>query len=207
MPFNANKAGEHGKAPTDAAARGDRRGAAIPRATGSTLTESDAPRPRPARQADARASIRGNLPLDRVRVDSAGRALTTNQGVPVADNQNSLKAGLRGPALLEDFILREKITHFDHERIPGAHRPRARLGGARLLRVLRAADATSRAPRSSPRPASARRCSCASRPSSASAARPTRRATCAASRSSSTPTRATGTSSATTSRCSSSRTR
>ena len=44
--------------------------------------------------------------------------LTTNQGVPVGDNQNSLKAGLRGPALLEDFILREKITHFDHERIP-----------------------------------------------------------------------------------------
>jgi catalase len=44
--------------------------------------------------------------------------LTTNQGVPVAQNQDSLKAGLRGPALLEDFILREKITHFDHERIP-----------------------------------------------------------------------------------------
>ena len=60
----------------------------------------------------------GNGPLDRVRVDSAARALTTNQGVPVADNQNSLKAGLRGPSLLEDFILREKITHFDHERIP-----------------------------------------------------------------------------------------
>ncbi|MBP0556441.1 catalase, partial [Mycobacterium tuberculosis] len=36
----------------------------------------------------------------------------------IADNQNSLKAGRRGPALLEDFILREKITHFDHERIP-----------------------------------------------------------------------------------------
>ena len=45
-------------------------------------------------------------------------ALTTNQGIPIADNQNSLKAGLRGPTLLEDFILREKITHFDHERIP-----------------------------------------------------------------------------------------
>jgi catalase len=44
--------------------------------------------------------------------------LTTNQGVPVSDNQNSLKAGSRGPTLLEDFILREKITHFDHERIP-----------------------------------------------------------------------------------------
>ncbi|QSI31054.1 catalase [Variovorax sp. RKNM96] len=56
--------------------------------------------------------------LDRVRVDSSGQTLTTNQGVPVADNQHSLKAGARGPALLEDFILREKITHFDHERIP-----------------------------------------------------------------------------------------
>ena len=48
----------------------------------------------------------------------AGPILTTNQGVAIADNQNSLKAGLRGPVLLEDFILREKITHFDHERIP-----------------------------------------------------------------------------------------
>jgi catalase len=56
--------------------------------------------------------------LGRVRVDSTGQALTTNQGVQVGDNQSSLKAGLRGPTLLEDFILREKITHFDHERIP-----------------------------------------------------------------------------------------
>src|SRR3984885_2784109 len=45
-------------------------------------------------------------------------ALTTNQGLPISDNQNSLKGGGRGPTLLEDFILREKITHFDHERIP-----------------------------------------------------------------------------------------
>ena len=45
-------------------------------------------------------------------------ALTTNQGVAIANNQNSLKANSRGPTLLEDFILREKITHFDHERIP-----------------------------------------------------------------------------------------
>ncbi len=44
--------------------------------------------------------------------------LTTNQGIPVSDNQNSLRAHDRGPTLLEDFILREKITHFDHERIP-----------------------------------------------------------------------------------------
>ena len=45
-------------------------------------------------------------------------ALTTNQGIPISDNQNSLKANLHGPTLLEDFVLREKITHFDHERIP-----------------------------------------------------------------------------------------
>ena len=47
-----------------------------------------------------------------------GSTLTTNQGLPISDNQNSLRAGGRGPTLLEDFILREKITHFDHERIP-----------------------------------------------------------------------------------------
>ncbi|GAA0191077.1 catalase [Brevundimonas nasdae] len=43
---------------------------------------------------------------------------TTNHGAPISDNQNSLKAGTRGSTLLEDFILREKIQHFDHERIP-----------------------------------------------------------------------------------------
>ena len=44
--------------------------------------------------------------------------LTTNQGVALSDNQNSLRANPSGPTLGEDFILREKITHFDHERIP-----------------------------------------------------------------------------------------
>ncbi|HEX3344437.1 MAG TPA: catalase, partial [Polyangiaceae bacterium] len=44
--------------------------------------------------------------------------LTTNQGTPITDDQNSLRIGARGPTLLEDFVLREKITHFDHERIP-----------------------------------------------------------------------------------------
>ncbi len=44
--------------------------------------------------------------------------LTTNQGIKVSDNQNQLKSGERGPVLLEDFVLREKIFHFDHERIP-----------------------------------------------------------------------------------------
>ncbi|QEW07517.1 catalase [Nitrincola iocasae] len=53
-----------------------------------------------------------------ISADANATTLTTNQGVRIEDNQNSLKAGLRGPSLLEDFILREKITHFDHERIP-----------------------------------------------------------------------------------------
>ncbi|MFJ2482555.1 catalase HPII [Pseudomonas sp. NPDC087598] len=56
--------------------------------------------------------------LEKFRSDATGQALRTNQGVKVADNQNTLKAGPRGPSLLEDFIMREKITHFDHERIP-----------------------------------------------------------------------------------------
>ena len=47
-----------------------------------------------------------------------GARLTTAQGIPVSDNQNSLKAGPRGPTLLEDFHFREKMFHFDHERIP-----------------------------------------------------------------------------------------
>jgi catalase len=87
-----------------------------PSVVGSTLSEVNvSPKVGTTAQPGQNAT---NGPLDRVRVDSTGRALTTNQGVPVADNQNSLKAGLRGPTLLEDFILREKITHFDHERIP-----------------------------------------------------------------------------------------
>jgi catalase len=52
------------------------------------------------------------------QADGIETTLTTNQGVPIADNQNSLKAGPRGPVLLQDFVLREKIMHFDHERIP-----------------------------------------------------------------------------------------
>lgn len=56
--------------------------------------------------------------LNAQRKNGEDFALTTNQGVRIADDQNSLRAGTRGPTLLEDFILREKITHFDHERIP-----------------------------------------------------------------------------------------
>lgn len=50
--------------------------------------------------------------------EADGQFLTTNQGVKINDDNNALKTGERGPSLLEDFILREKITHFDHERIP-----------------------------------------------------------------------------------------
>ncbi|WP_427912728.1 catalase [Ramlibacter sp. MMS24-I3-19] len=116
MSSNPNKAAEHGfdnglQPPEGATAQAASR---LPLA--STLSEQNtsdkvgtvAPEGRNATIA----------PLDRVRVDSSGQRLTTNQGVPIADNQNSLKSGTRGPVLLEDFILREKITHFDHERIP-----------------------------------------------------------------------------------------
>src|SRR4051812_3427736 len=116
FPYNAAKPSEFGDASADPAM-----GQAVepphPMVTGSTLTEFNASEK--AGKGNPQISFNPlNGPLDRVRVDSGGRVLTTNQGVPIADNQNSLKAGLRGPTLLEDFILREKITHFDHERIP-----------------------------------------------------------------------------------------
>jgi catalase len=56
--------------------------------------------------------------LAQFQENSDAQFLTTNQGLKVNDDQNSLKAGSRGPSLLEDFHLREKMTHFDHERIP-----------------------------------------------------------------------------------------
>ncbi len=59
-----------------------------------------------------------NEQLEEVRSNAEGRDLRTNQGVRIADNHNSLKAGERGPTLLEDFIFREKMNHFDNERIP-----------------------------------------------------------------------------------------
>ena len=58
----------------------------------------------------------GGEPHQRANGDDS--VLTTNHGVPISDNQNSLRSGARGPTLLEDFVLREKIFHFDHERIP-----------------------------------------------------------------------------------------
>lgn len=59
-----------------------------------------------------------SLDLDAARVSHSSGYLTTNQGVGVSNTDDSLKAGKRGPTLMEDFIFREKVTHFDHERIP-----------------------------------------------------------------------------------------
>lgn len=56
--------------------------------------------------------------LEQFRSGHDGEALTTNQGLRVSDDEHSLKAGVRGPTLMEDFHFREKMTHFDHERIP-----------------------------------------------------------------------------------------
>ncbi|MGM9931652.1 catalase [Pradoshia sp.] len=56
--------------------------------------------------------------LEEYRVNNDGKKLTTNHGVRVSEDEHSLKAGERGPTLMEDFHFREKMTHFDHERIP-----------------------------------------------------------------------------------------
>lgn len=116
FPFNAAKSSEFG-IDANRPATGQAVEPPHPRVSGSTLSETNAS----SKVGSGNPQTGFNPttgPLDRVRVDSGGRALTTNQGVAVADNQNSLKSGLRGPTLMEDFILREKITHFDHERIP-----------------------------------------------------------------------------------------
>jgi catalase len=115
MAANETKAGEYGYAHAVAPSAGASTEMPSPTAGAGTLSErnhTEKTGPAPLEP----VSVGGSL--DRVRVNSADQALTTNQGVGVSDNQSSLKAGLRGPTLLEDFILREKITHFDHERIP-----------------------------------------------------------------------------------------
>ncbi len=117
VPFNTNKPGEFGRDNAVSPPAGFAVDAASPMVGSSTVSEMNA-----SDKTGSGDSPEGvnplTGPLDRVRVDNTGKTLTTNQGVAVGDNQNSLKAGLRGPTLLEDFILREKITHFDHERIP-----------------------------------------------------------------------------------------
>ena len=116
MPANTNKPLEHGYENSQAAPEGLQATPASRLPTGSTLSEANSSEKTGTVAPEGVNATIGTL--DRVRVDSGGQTLTTNQGVKIADNQNSLKAGTRGPVLLEDFILREKITHFDHERIP-----------------------------------------------------------------------------------------
>ncbi len=74
--------------------------------------------PRASLSSSATRESRGNGGELQQQAGGKHPPLTTNQGVPLSDNQNSLRATPRGPTLLEDFVLREKITHFDHERIP-----------------------------------------------------------------------------------------
>ncbi|HAT33525.1 MAG TPA: catalase HPII [Janthinobacterium sp.] len=116
IAFNANKPDEYGD-DSRTPERGETAEPSTQSATASTATETLA-----SAKVGAGVPPHGvdplDAPLDRNRVDDAEQILTTNQGVPVADNQSSLKLGLRGPTLMEDFILREKLTHFDHERIP-----------------------------------------------------------------------------------------
>ena len=79
--------------------------------TSSTLQNESSPKPPPA------LSTIKDQQLALVTTEDHD-PMTTNQGQPVGTDQNSLKAGHRGPTLMEDQILREKIQHFDHERIP-----------------------------------------------------------------------------------------
>jgi catalase len=104
FPFNANKKAEHGRRNALSPPRG--KAVPVPPALGAST------------RSERNRTGKTGAGLGPARSDGAGQRLTTNQGVPIGDNQSSLKAGLRGPTLLEDFILREKVTHFDHERIP-----------------------------------------------------------------------------------------
>jgi len=115
MSNNENKANEYGEASRIPVAGTTVEPESV-MVTGSTLSENiESPKVGDGNvKRGTNATVES---LDRVRVDSSDEALTTNQGVKIADNQHSLKIGLRGPTALEDFILREKITHFDHERI------------------------------------------------------------------------------------------
>jgi catalase len=78
----------------------------------------ETPKPQPA---DKLAANPTNAKVDKLAehtADATDQFMTTNHGTRINDDNNTLKAGNRGPSLLEDFIFREKMTHFDHERIP-----------------------------------------------------------------------------------------
>jgi len=117
MPTNPLKAGEYDLENGHHPVQGPCSRPASPMDTASTVTEKTLSAKTGAGH-PVMGSNTANAALDRFRTDASGHALTTNMGLKISDNQNSLKAGLRGPTLLEDFVLREKITHFDNERIP-----------------------------------------------------------------------------------------
>ena len=119
--------------------------------------------------------------LDAFRVDATGTTLTTNVGVPIADDQNSLRAGERGPTLLEDFALIEKIQHFDHERIPErvVHCTGRRCSRISFKSYKSMANGTRRAAFSQRYRMRKRPSSCVSRPSAVRAAQLIPRATSA----------------------------
>ncbi len=177
MPENKTKPHEYGYENAVAPSEGAHTKLPSPAAGAGTLSEKNASSKtgKPATEPVAAAGS-----LEHARVNSAGQVLTTNQGVSISDNQNSLKAGLRGPTLLEDFVLREKITHFDHERIP-ERIVHARGSGAHgyfecykpLTKYTKAAPFAEKG-KITP-------CLCASRPSPANAARRTPLGMCAAS--------------------------
>ncbi len=116
MPHNANKALDFGRDGALNPPVGLTAAAQTDAVSASTLSEANVSAKTGAAATPGGHAIDGTVA--QARVDGSRQVLTTNQGVAIADNQNSLKAGLRGPTVLEDFILREKITHFDHERIP-----------------------------------------------------------------------------------------
>src|SRR5678816_3010141 len=118
FPFNSNKAAEYDPDAAVAPSEGPSVKPADPIVGASTVTELNG--------SDKVGSGGPNIgqnptvgPLDRVRVDSTGRGLTTNQGGPIADNQDSLRAGLRGATLLGGVSRREWIARFGQERVPG----------------------------------------------------------------------------------------
>jgi catalase len=115
VPFNSSKPSEYNPRSNQPAPEGAHSPMPSPTTGAGTLSEKNENAKTGSPTLEPQ-SLDGGLAGK--RVNSAGQRLTTNQGVPIANNQDSLKAGLRGPTLLEDFILREKITHFDHERIP-----------------------------------------------------------------------------------------
>ena len=82
------------------------------------MTNRKRPAAKTKSRSNAAGSTEGNAGELHQTATAPHKRLTNNHGVPLSDNQNSLKAGPRGPSLLEDFVLREKIQHFDHERIP-----------------------------------------------------------------------------------------